>query len=391
MCTSGKFLLLVVAMLMPAMPVLAQDIGKAFNFNLFNAVAKGSTQNVVISPLSAYIALSMALNGAVGSTREQMAQALGITGDTVGQLNERERAVLTALNGNDKVQLKIANAIFVNKNTPIKSSFIDLCKHIYDAQAECLDFKNSNVLTSINAWCNSKTEGKIPAIIDSLSASEKIVILNAVYFKGEWANAFKKTDTQDDKFITASGDITDVKMMHQRQQLFYFKGETFKAVSIPYAGGQQSLYIFLPNKKVDLSLLQAQFTEKNWHDWMSSFHNMDVNLSLPKFTVNSCQDLSSNLKVLGMAEAFDPQRADFSHLVYFGYKAWISRVLQKTYIDVDEQGTEAAAATAIVMATLSVPAVRPQAIEFRVDHPFILALVDNDSKEILFLGTIVKP
>ena len=160
---------------------------------------------------------------------------------------------------------------------------------------------------------------------------------------------------------------------------------------MPYAGKRQSMYVFLPNKEVDLPAFCAEFTDDNWKQWMTSFHNARVNLSLPRFTVRFSTDLSSALKKMGMTVAFSPGVADFSSMIGGGYKAWISRVLQKTYMDVNEEGTEAAAVTAVVMATAMAVHAQPPPVEFRVDRPFVLALVDNDTGEILFFGLIQEP
>ena len=160
---------------------------------------------------------------------------------------------------------------------------------------------------------------------------------------------------------------------------------------VSYKAGRQSLYVFLPNKQTKWPLFLAEFTETNWNQWLTKFSGVKVDLSLPRFTVKFSQDLSSGLKEIGMAEAFDPGKANFSNMIAPPGKTWISRVLQKTYMDVNEQGTEAAAATAVIIAATMAMRKEPLPIEFRVDRPFVLALVDNDSKEILFLGSILQP
>ncbi len=363
-----------------------------FGLKLFTQVARENKGNVVVSPFSAYAALSMALNGSSGNTRSIMSKVLGVNSETIGSLNKRNQAVLKLLaNNGGKVKLEIGNAVFADVSTPFKNSFIDICKQFYDAEIQNVNFKNTNTLNIINGWCNTKTHGKIPTIIDRLNANEKMVLLNAVYFKGAWASVFKKENTQSDKFITPSGNITDVEMMNQHEQLYYLKGQDFQAVSIPYAGRRQSLQIFLPNKGIELSVLQSQFTQDNWDKWTGGFHSADVNLSLPKFTIEFSKDLSPSLEALGMANAFDRPKANFSDLVSAPYRSWISRVLQKTYLDVNEEGTEAAAATAVIMGVCKAVVVQAKPIDFRVDHPFVLALVDNETQEILFLGSIVQP
>lgn len=362
-----------------------------FSFKLFAQLATKSNGNVVISPFSAYAALSMALNGAAGSTCEHMARVLGVTADTIKSLNERNKAILaSAANSDNKVQLEIGNAIFSDINTPFKESFKSLCKQFYDAEIKNVSFDNPGTTDSINNWCKSKTHGKIPTIVSKLSRDEKMVILNAVYFKGTWASPFKKILTQDDEFTTLAGKQTSIKMMHQLEHLLYLDNAHFQAVAIPYKSNRQNLYVFLPNKQTKWPLFLAEFTQTNWNQWMTKFSNAQVDLSLPRFTVKFSQDLCASLKEIGMAEAFNPSQANFSNMIAPPGKAWISRVLQKTYIDVNEQGTEAAAATAVMIGAMAMYK-EPPPIEFRVDRPFVLALVDNNSKEILFLGSILQP
>jgi serine protease inhibitor len=363
-----------------------------FSFKLFEQLTRISNDNVVISPFSAYAALSMCLNGAAGSTREQMAKVLGISTSIINSLNERNKAIFDSIaNGNHKVQLEIANAIYSDTGIPFKQSFLNLCRQMYNAELNNVDFNNPATVANINAWCKNKTHGKIPTIVGKLTRNEKMVILNAVYFKGTWASPFKKVLTQDDEFTTLAGDKTSIKMMHQLEHLSYFKNNHFQAVAIPYKGNRQSLYIFLPDKKIQWPLFLAEFTHTNWHEWTPKFSDVKVDLSLPRFTVKYSQDLSPALAEMGMAKAFDPKQANFSYMLAPPGKAWISRVLQKTFMDVNEEGTEAAAATAVIMgATMAVHRQAPP-IEFRVDRPFVLALVDNNSKEILFLGSILQP
>jgi serpin B len=361
-----------------------------FSLKLFSEQTKGNTENVLVSPFSAYFALCMTLNGAGGKTREQMARVLGTSGGTVDRLNEHNAEVMKALSANDKVQLEIANAIYSDESTPFKKDFIDLCRRSYSADAHSENFASPAVVTKINAWCSQKTHGKIPEILKKLTPREKMVLLNAIYFKGSWQNQFQKSLTQDDQFTTLSGDKCPIKMMHQRGKSMYYRGSNFHSVSLPYAGERQRMYIFLPNPGVDMATFGGQFTRESWSSWMQSYHTADVNLALPKFKIEYSTELKDTLAAMGMGDAFH-QGADFSNLIRPPAIAWISRVLQKTYMDVNEEGTEAAAVTAVVMAAHRAVARREPVVEFRVDRPFVLALVDEPTNEILFLGSIVKP
>jgi len=361
-----------------------------FALKLFAGETSGSGKNAVVSPFSAYAALSMAMNGAAGNTLLQMARALGVTADQIGQLNQRNQSVLAKLAGSKSIQLEIGNAVYSDTSTPFKSSFIDSCKAWYHAEAHNIDFGPAAVAT-INAWCNQKTHGKIPAIISKLEKDDKMVIINAVYFKGKWADRFEEDFTKDDQFNTLSGAKSPVKMMHKDADFRYMKGSDFQAVSIPYDGKKQSLLVFLPDKGVDFGRFRTEFTRDRWNQWMTLFQKMEVNLSLPRFKVEYQADLAKTLKAMGMPEAFSSKGANFSNMIALPKTASISSVLQRTYMDVNEEGTEAAAATAVTVAVAACVAPPKQVLEFRVDRPFVVALIDEDSGEILFLGSIVKP
>jgi serine protease inhibitor len=370
-----------------------QISGREFALKLFKQVAQDSEKNVIISPFSAYSALCMTLNGATGSTLKQMAQVLGVRPDAIAALNTKNQSVLASLaHDGDDVRLDIANAIYADNSVPFKPQFIETCRHFYAAEIENVNFGEPDTVKKINTWCDHKTQGKIPSIIDSLKKREKMVLLNAIYFNGSWAHQFKENATRDDQFNLASGEKMPIKMMHSNQRLVHFTGSNFEAVVLPYAGNRQCMYIFLPERGVDLAALRGQFVSENWKKWMSESRSVAVNLSLPRFTIDYSAKLNDVLMAMGMSEAFAEGQAKFANLVGPRYMAWISRVLQKTYMDVNEKGTEAAAATAVVIGVRATAiSIEPRPIEFRVDRPFVLALIDRDTGEILFLGSIVKP
>ncbi|HEY9758682.1 MAG TPA: serpin family protein [Oculatellaceae cyanobacterium] len=360
-----------------------------FALGLFKHETKSSTSNVLVSPFSAYVALSMAANGASGTTLDAMMKTLGVSASGLSSLNDRNHAALTSLNQNSKVQMEIANAIFADKNTKFKDTFVSLCNKQYDAEAATEDFGAPQTLTKINNWCDQKTHGKIKKILDKLAPRDVMVILNSVYFKGTWAKPFDKQYTNQQPFFLLSGQSKDVPMMHETMNLGFLEAPGFRAVSVPYSGYKQTMYIFLPDKKTGLAELVENFSVENWQKWMTSFASHRVALSMPRYTIQFSTLLNQPLQEMGMLEAFGPQ-ANFSNL-FETKKGYISRVLQKTYMDVNEEGTEAAAVTAVVMTMHATAARLEPPIEFVVDHPFVVALVDEQAKEILFLGTIVEP
>ena len=362
-----------------------------FELKLFSSLANESKENVVVSPFSAYAALCMPLNGAVGKTREQMAGVLGVADDNIEQLNARNQAVFAMLNSNDNIQMEIANGIYVDDSISFKKPFMELCHKTYDAEARSADYKNPSTINAINAWCDVKTHGRINHILDNFEPYEKIVLVNAIYFKGTWEHKFSESRSEDDTFRSSSDERFPIKMMHQSQHYPYYKGENFASVELAYAGGNQSMFIFLPDEEVDITYFQTEFTSGNWKSWMDSYHTDNVNLSLPRFEIKYLAELKHVLSVAGMSDAFSKENADFSQMIEKPelYCCWISRVLQETNMDVKEEGTEAAAVT--VTHGKVAKAAGPRAIQFRVDRPFVVAIVDKESKEILFLGKIVKP
>jgi serine protease inhibitor len=361
-----------------------------FALKLFSHQTKASRDNVVVSPFSAYAALSMTMNGADGNTYAQMAKVLGVAGADLSAVNKANQEVLASLTASKDVQLEISNAIYADSNTHFKSTFIDLCKSWYGAEAQSLEFGPAAV-SAINGWCSQKTHGKITSIIRELSRDDKMVLLNAVYFKGPWAKRFQPAFTKDDQFSTLAGGRQPVKMMHQQDILNHMKGEGFQAVAIPYLGKKQSMLIFLPDKGVDFSRFCEEFTPENWKQWMTLFQSKTVRLWLPRFHVEYSTELSKTLAAMGMKDAFSEAAANFSLMVPSPLRVWIGAVIQKTYMDVKEEGTEAAAVTAVMMMGGARPQEPESVVEFRVDRPFVLALVDEDTQEILFLGSIVKP
>ncbi len=369
-----------------------------FALKLFEQSVKGKQENVLISPFSAYIALSMTANGAAGTTLDQMTQVLRVRVDDLNTLNQRNQAVLATLaqDSGSGLQIDIANAIFADSSTPFKHSFIDLCKQRYGAEVRSANFGDPHLISEINSWCSNKTQGKINSIVEKFDPDEAILLLNALYFKGKWDSPFIANETKPDHFTALSGRQQPVHMMHQSAQFLYLRGENFQAVALPYAGLHQHMYIFLPNFAPKsgakpgkaLAALQSKLQSENWKEWLWKFSMTKVDLSLPKFKIEYSQALQESLKAIGIKDAFTREVANFSKLVPSECSAWITRVQQKTYMEVDEQGTEAAAVTGPSLAATCAP-IEPPPVEFRVDHPFVLAIVDTDTSEILFLGSIV--
>ena len=363
---------------------------QTFDCKLFKKVSGSLQKNTVISPFSAYQVLSMIANGAQATTLKQMKELLGVSDADLSKLNQKNGEALKLLSGQkDAGELAIANAIYADKSTPFKKSFLQSCKSQYQAEIRNEDFKDPRLVDRINGWCSEKTHGKIPKIIQRLSPDEKMVLLNSVYFKGAWAKAFNKSATRDGDFNNISGKSTKVPMMHTRRSMRYLADSKMglQVCAIDYRGLKQRLLIFLPK---DIHAFKEQLdanTLKSLIGKMDKSMSEEVELTLPRFKVEWERDLSDDLKALGIARAFSDS-ADFGEMIEAPYRAWISRVVQKTYIDVNEEGTEAAAVTAGMMG-VTMAAMPREPVKMVVDRPFVFVLRDEETDQNLFIGSVV--
>jgi serpin B len=366
------------------------DSTSQFAFGLFHRISQGLAGNVLVSPLSAYLALSMTLNGAAGSTQQEMAHVLGTPAGALSDFNQHNTDKMAQLTHLDQFQLEIANAIYADTRSPFKRSFVNICTGPYHAEAHNMDFGNADVVAkAINGWCSQKTHGKIPSIVsDGIIRASRMVLVNAVYFKAAWDSKFKASNTHDDDFTTSDGAKKTVKMMHQVRDYSFYAGKNFTSIAMPYVGGNQSLYVFLPNKDVSLPAFMANFNSEDFRAWKQQYHSTRVDLALPKFKVEFTSSLKDALIAMGMPQAFTAS-ANFSNMT--DRPLAIGDVLQKTYMDVAEQGTEAAAVTAIVMLEAAAYHAPEPAKEFHVNRPFAIALVDERTDDILFIGSVVNP
>lgn len=365
-----------------------------FTFKLYNQVLKqGTTKNVFVSPSSVMLALAMTYNGAEGETRQAMAQALEIEGLSLQEVN-RAFADLTSMLGtaDPKLQLKIANSLWAKKGISLKPDFIQRSKEHYAAEVTTLDFSNPTAPATINLWVSSNTDNRIDKIVDRISSETILFLINAIYFKGQWTNEFEKGKTREDDFKLADGGQKKIPMMSQSGKYNYYKGKDFQAVSLPYGTGRMSMYVFLPDKRTTLGQFEGDLTVENWETWIKSFRMAPGEVMLPRFKIEYEVDLNEVLKALGMAEAFDPRRANFSGIAQLSQaqRIYISKVKHKTFAEVNEEGTVAAAVTAVEMQVTSVQPPQENFI-MKVDRPFFVAIRDNLTGTVLFMGSIVDP
>ncbi len=365
-----------------------------FAFKLYEQIIKEqSGKNTFVSPASVMLALAMTYNGADGTTRQAMARALEFEGMSLDDVNSSFANLKSTLHPTDpKIQLKIANSLWAQNGFTLKPAFIARNKKYYDAEITSLNFADPAAPDIINSWVKKNTEGKIEKIIDGITADKILFLINAIYFKGRWQFEFKKEDTKPDVFRLPGGERKEVPMMFQSGNYFYYKGKDFQSVVLPYGTGSVSMYIFLPDEQIGLDQFERNLTPENWDMWMKSFQLTPGDLKLPRFKVEWESRLNDALKALGMAEAFDPQRANFSQLAELnpGKNLYISEVKHKALAEVNEEGTVAAAVTSVEMSVTSVR--QPQEKFFmKVDRPFFFAIRNNQTGVLLFMGSVANP
>jgi serine protease inhibitor len=363
----------------------------AFGVKLFKLVAADTEKNVLISPASVGLCLAMAYNGAQGETKEAMSRALETQAISLDDLNRAYATLRGELeNPAPKVQLQIANSLWARRGVGFNQSFIQRNQKSFGAEVSVLDFDSPSAPATINSWVNEKTKGKINQIVDRIDAQTLLFLINAIYFKGAWTKEFDKSKTKDEDFHSSPGQSKRVPMMSQSGEYNYVEGESFQAVSLPYSDRRVSMYIFLPKGESTLADLVAGLTADKWNAWMAQFQSNNGEISLPRFKIQYEITLNEALKSMGMGIAFDAGRADFSGMFQSGQNGFISQVKHKTFAEVNEEGTEAAAVTSAQMRATSMR-VQKKPFKMVVDHPFLWAIRDNQTGTILFIGAETNP
>jgi serine protease inhibitor len=361
-----------------------------FGFKLFSAVTKQDAgKNVFISPSSVAIALAMAYNGANGETQQAMARTLELQGMSLQELNQANASLKSLLADPDpEVQLAIANSLWTRQGISFKPEFIQRNRQFYQAKVSELDFDNPRSVATINTWVRQNTRDKIDTIIDSIDSNDVMFLINAIYFKGNWSRKFEPQDTSLQAFHLLNNQQKKHPMMAQSGEYRYYETSQFQAVRLPYGTNQRvSLYVFLPQSSSSLADFQKNLTAENWEQWMAQFRQRQGSIQVPRFKLEYDVQLKSVLSQLGMAEAFS-SRANFSGLSSVPTK--IDEVKHKTFVEVNEAGTEAAAVTSIgIRATSARPIEEP--FRMVVDRPFLCAIRDDQTGTIVFMGAISNP
>ena len=355
-------------------PVEASQVGFAVSFFKNVNASEPKTQNVVVSPYSAAVTLSMLAEGAEGQTKAEFNQALG---------NILYKAA--DLGDNDTVAVKSANSVWISDNFSPRNRYVSLLEKDFDAFIDVENFASPVALEAINNWCSENTDGKIKGILDRLDRNTVMVLVNALYFQASWDLQFNQAHTTDQIFHGLSGDKT-VKMMRLFEYLMYTEYQGIQIVQLPYQGRKYSMYVVLPPEGSDISTLISKLDPSAYRTALDMLSTQRVKLSLPRFKAETSMILNKPLQNMGIKTAFT-SAADFTGIAEMG-PLELSQVKQKCYIDVTEGGTEAAAVTA---ATIRLTSIRPSShVEMKVDRPFAFVIADAENRNILFAGKIVN-
>jgi serine protease inhibitor len=358
-----------------------------FAFQLFGQVSRRiGDHNIFISPLSITYALVLLHLGSDGTTRQELAQVLGIQNIELNEANFAYAQLQHQLTQySEQEVLTLANSLWVKQEEQLKPEFIQSSKDLFVTEVFDINFANSNAANIINEWVNQKTNQKISKIIDQedLNFDTTLILLNAIYFKGSWKNSFSKAATKKTDFALANSQLKLVEMMNQSGEYEYFQDENYQAITIPYQDENVSIVIFLPSEQSSLDNFQQQLDNHSWQQWQNQFSRQRVYLSLPRFKIEYEDSLMEDLHELGLDIALGCD-ADYQNIC--NKQIAISDIKHKTFMEVNEEGTEAAATTSILMQRIV-----GGTFSMVIDRPFFCVIKHNQTGAILFMGAIWEP
>ncbi|HEY4417062.1 MAG TPA: serpin family protein [Verrucomicrobiae bacterium] len=377
---------------------VAQDTGRlsaannGFAFDLLKQIAMEQPgTNIFISPFSVSTALQMVGNGAAGETKAEMQRVLKTDGFETTELNEACRRVNQSLNSQSDVALNLADGIWYQKGIHLKSSFITHSEYFFGADPAAIDFKKPQSAKIINDWVEEKTQGKIKDLFSfPFPPLTRMILANAIYFKGKWAEPFDKKRTKPRAYYLTDGEMKQTSMMWQSREFAYQETNDFQAVRLAYTGNRLQMYLFLPTTNSSPQKLLVDFTGGNWRDKIvPQFSMRQGTLIFPKFKMDYELQLNAPLRDLGLKRIFDGNTADFSEMA--DEPLFVSEIKQKSFVEVNETGTEAAAVTGVRVTMLADRMEPPKPFSMIVDHPFLFVIADGQTQSILFTGIIFDP
>ncbi|MEQ9438123.1 MAG: serpin family protein [Cyclobacteriaceae bacterium] len=370
------------------------ETSNTFAIDLFRSIHQEKVnENVFISPLSVDIALHMAVNGASGHTKTVMKETLGVANMSDEEVNQAAQSLTEQLLGMDRqVLLAVANSIWYQDVLTLQPGFDALIQNYYDGRIEGLNFTNPNAKETINQWVEDKTQGKINNLIEEITPDDVMFLVNAIYFKANWQYQFDPNQTRNEPFYLADGTSVPVKMMSNKgTKLHFLYREDLQLLDIPYGNGQFSMTILLPQGDRSVAELVDQLNAENVAEWLDQADTMTTHLMLPKFKTEFKLDLKDVLTGMGMALPFTGSASFHNFFAQdFGEDLYIDRVIHQSFVDVTEEGSEAAAANAVVISYRSMGS-SPEPTVIRVDRPFVYFIREKHTQTILFAGTMMNP
>ena len=366
------------------------DADNRFALNMFREVSSFSIEpNTFFSPLSLNMALGMLYNGASGETRTEMAEVLGMADFSETEINEYYQKMSQSLLEVDPLtEIAIANSIWYREGFSVKQPFININKKYFDAEVKALDFKKSDAADIINKWCADKTKNRIKEIIEKPIPNDLMMyLINALYFKSMWQSEFDKAKTKQDDFTTAGNQMKKVNMMEQTASFPYFADEHLQCIEMPYGNEAFSMVAILPANDMDIDRLIDYLDNETWQNVVNDLQERQVWLKLPRFKVECELQLNDPVKNVGMERIFDELRADLSNIS--NVQLFVSAIKQKTFVEVNEEGTEAAAVTAIGIYADSIGPGTP--LQFFANRPFLYLIKEKSTGAILFIGRMDEP
>jgi serpin B len=368
------------------------DANNSFALNIFKSVCANDSQptNVFISPMSIYYALSLTGMGARSETFNAFQTTLGQEGfDRQTMLDAIAGLYNDIIPTDNKVTVEIANSVWPKEGFPINQGYIDTARLYFKADVQNLDYSSPEAVNILNTWIEEKTNGKIQKMLSVLPSDIVLALVNAIYFKGDWKYQFDDTSNYSGSFLKEDGSQEEVTFMKQRADFNFTENSIFSSIQMPYIDSNYYMVVLLPNAGSNTDDIISQLDDENWANWMNSFSYQKVNVVFPKFKYSyGTRELNQELKDLGLSVAFSDM-ADFSGITERSVK--IDQVLHKAFIEVNEKGSEAAAATVVTIIETSVnPNDNPEKY-FNADHPFVFAICEKKSNSILFMGKLAYP
>ena len=363
----------------------------AFGFDIFRKIneSESADNNVFISPLSISLALAMTYNGADGDTRTEMQNTLRFPDFSADDINGYfQKLSSTLLSLDPTVNLGFANSIWYRQGFSVLPEFISVNQTYYNAEIQSLDFNNHASVNTINHWVATKTNDKITRVLDAITSDQVMFLINAIYFKGQWMYDFDKNATADGTFHLFSAGQSTIPFMHQKGTFSYYSNDSLQLVEMPYGQGNFSMIVLLPANGYSVSSLVGGLMPEIWSNWTDNLSKANVSISLPKFKFEYERKLNNDLSALGMSKAFSPEEADFSK-INADKDLYISFVKHDSFVEVNEEGTEAAAVTTVSVAETTI-APEPSFIPFIVDRSFAFAIRETTTNTLLFMGKVVN-